>query len=189
MSELRASPSFESPLSAWLAHHKLIMKMMKGLMMKQLTMQMEYNRKYLSSLSCKELAEILKKNGLKIGNRRKANIIDKIEKCCNIASSHSKELLEKIEAQPFNTNPLHYEFYKATFNPVDLHNKIWYDFHYSCSVKNWRAKSTLSILSEDIANACSLFNELAPNSCQQFRKEIAKRLLTLKREDMNIYNL
>jgi hypothetical protein len=48
---------------------------------------------------------------------------------------------------------------------------------------------TLSILSEGMTNACSLFNELTPTESQQFRKEIANRLMSLKIEDLNVYSL
>lgn len=143
-----------------------------------------YSLSYLNNKNCNELAEILKSHGLTIGRRKKDIMIGKIMECCNKASSEMVDLLTQIDSQSFGTVPIHHDYYRRTFNSVDLHDKQWYRFHYRYGLRQWRAKMCLCIWMEAVTNARSLVNEFVKMPHVDIREAIAQGLLNLKEQDI-----
>jgi len=138
----------------------------------------------LSDLIVTDLREICAKHNIRVGRKRKHELIDYMVQILNptqSAESEFTELKSKIDSTFFATEPPQHTFYRTHFNGVDLHDRYWYKIPYNYQVRNWQTAYFFGILKVAVINSWVLHNEIEQITLEKYLTALAVYLLNLKK--------
>jgi hypothetical protein len=110
----------------------------------------------------------------------KLELATRIMTLCNPTPSQHQaqdDVFSQAARYTHTSHPSHHQFYRDHFNGVDLHNRFWYQFHFSFRVKHWRTKMLLSVFESAVTNSWVLACEDSQLELAVFRAALFQHLL------------
>ncbi len=130
----------------------------------------------------KQLRDIARSEGVIATGRTKNKLSQRIQRVCNPSAEQMTQqqlILRVFDETHFTNTPIHHRAYRANFNAVDKHNKLWYQFNYKFRLQNWRAKFVLSLMETAVLNAFVLSNFSRRTDLKDFRNSLVNKLLQI----------
>lgn len=87
---------------------------------------------------------------------KKADIIDRILRTQELDEEALRATLDQLRKSGKRGGDVHHQYYKKSFNLIDVHDKYWYDIQPSHTISHWQAKLSISLLDIGLVNTFAL---------------------------------
>ena len=141
-----------------------------------------YTEVELIAMAVTKLVEIIKQRNLK-RVKTKQKMIEHILADQAVKFEEVECFKHQLEAAATPGNTLPHEYYRSTFNAVNLHSRLWYSLQHNHSIDSWRSKFTVSILEASIVNSNTIFRHYNKTSFNEFFHQLG---IALYNEQLNL---
>jgi hypothetical protein len=137
-----------------------------------------YTQEYLETLTVEIIRnQILMPYSIRNGRNKKHTIRLILERFAPHQQTLAEQTLESIDSTQHLSPSKITQHYKKYFNPIDRHNRWWYQHAYSYPNHKWRSKMVISVGDMAIVNTYVLFNDFKILDYTNFRKQLGRALM------------